>query len=113
MDHRPYDVPTLERTYEFAAPPEKVWRALCEPALRERWLPGTALRDAQPEVLEPQRRVRYQLRDEAPPHLLSEVTFEVTPNASGGTHLRLLQTLSDTRLAQAANDAMTPLCCAA
>ena len=34
--------------YELDAPPEKVWRAVTIPALRERWLPDCDLAGAEP-----------------------------------------------------------------
>ena len=94
----------IEKT--FAHPPEKVWRALTEPALLGQWLLGN---DFFPEMGR-----NFQLRNEPvggwdgvidctvlaldPPHHLayswrtfghtSVVEFTLTP-ADGGTHLRM------------------------
>ena len=44
---------TLVLDYELDAPPEKVWRALSIPALRDQWLPGGDLADAEPLAATP------------------------------------------------------------
>ena len=68
-------------------PPEKVWRALTEPELVEAWLtegePGVAC-----DVIEadPGRAVRYAWRDGGVP---SEVSFEISETADGGTRLKV------------------------
>ena len=69
--------------------PEKVWRALTEPALLEAWLLDGAP-DVSCEVLEaePERSVRYGWRDGGP--VDSEVSFQITRTGDGGTHLRLV-----------------------
>lgn len=79
--------------YQLDAPPEKVWRALSIPAFRERWLP------AEVEALSsvPGEEVRYRLREEEPPFRESVVTFQLAPNDSG-TELRIIHSLTDTRL---------------
>jgi uncharacterized protein YndB with AHSA1/START domain len=102
--------------YELPRPPEKVWRALTEPALLAAWLMENDIRPvvghrftlrAQPmpgwdgvvhcEVLEvePHRRLRYSWRGGSDQlegyggRLDTTVTFTLTPTASGGTLLRL------------------------
>jgi uncharacterized protein YndB with AHSA1/START domain len=88
------------------APPEKVWRALTEPALLARWLPPmgpgepieTRLLDA-----EPNRLVRYGWRGAASGD--SVVTVELSPAADGGTWLRLVHD----GLAPAAANSNTPI----
>lgn len=98
---------TLVLDYTLDAPPEKVWRALSIPALRDQWLPGTELADAEPLAATPGVEVRYRLRDTLPPCLESVVTFQLHPTADGGTRLTIIHTPDDARLArpvpQAAN----------
>jgi uncharacterized protein YndB with AHSA1/START domain len=94
---------------ELAHPPEKVWRALTDPALLSQWLlpaigfdldPGTLFRfETQPQpgwdgvvhcqVLdaEPPRMLRYKW---TVPFLDTEVTFRLEPTTSG-TRLSLVQ----------------------
>jgi len=91
---------------DFEEPPEKVWRALTEPRLLERWLtadrvPRTDTEErpaASYEVLNavPHRLVRYRWRDKESGaddlggrEVQSVVTFELAPRPAGGTHLRL------------------------
>src|SRR5262245_19855207 len=59
---------------ELDAPPEKVWRAVSIPELREKWLPGADLANADPISSEPGEEIRYRMRDDEPPFLESEVT---------------------------------------
>ncbi|WP_257167958.1 SRPBCC domain-containing protein [Bradyrhizobium sp. SRS-191] len=82
--------------YELDAPPEKVWRAISIPAFREAWLPSGDLADAAPISSTSGEEVRYRMRDDAPPYLESIVTFQVTPNADGGTRLRIIHGLPAT-----------------
>ena len=84
--------------YELDAPPEKVWRALSNPALREKWLPKQDLADATPISTTPGEEVRYRMRDDEPPFLESIVTFQLTPNEAGGTRLRIIHGVVTTRL---------------
>ena len=86
--------------YELDAPLEKVWRALSIPAFREKWLPGAGLADPEPLSSAPCEEIRYRMRDGEPPFLESVVTFQVTPNADGGTRLRIIHGLADARLAR-------------
>ena len=95
---------------EFAAPPEKLWRALTQPHLMDEWLMKN---DFQPVVghrfklrgewggvldcevlaVEPHRTLSYTWDfDHADPAfgLKSVVTFTLTPTAAG-THLRMEQ----------------------
>ncbi|WP_349956056.1 hypothetical protein [Rhizobium sp. ZPR3] len=88
----------IELEYEFNEPPQKVWRAISTPELRESWLPKEALPDPKAILVTPGEEVRYRLRDEAPPFLESTVTFRISLNASGGTSLRIIHELDDTRL---------------
>lgn len=94
--------------YELDAPPEKVWRAISIPALREQWLPDGALADAEPLATTPGVEVRYRMRETLPPCLASVVTFQLSPTADGGTRLTIVHTPDDARLTQpvpqAAND---------
>jgi uncharacterized protein YndB with AHSA1/START domain len=84
--------------YELDAPPEKVWRAISIPALRASWLPSGDLVDAAPISSTSGEEVRYRMRDDEPPYLESIVTFQVTPNAEGGTRLRIIHGLVATKL---------------
>ncbi len=84
----------FEQRYELDAPPEKVWRAISIAEFRERWLPRKALADPQSLSETPGKEIRYNLRDDTPPHLESTVTFSITPNGSGGTSLRIFHELS-------------------
>jgi uncharacterized protein YndB with AHSA1/START domain len=94
--------------YELDAPVEKVWRAISVPAFRERWLPKEDLIGAEPVSSVPSEEVRYRMRDHEPPFLESTVTFQILPNAVGGTRLRIIHGLLDPRaqgqLPKAANN---------
>jgi hypothetical protein len=91
--------------FDFDAPPEKVWRAVTIPALRERWLPDCDLAGAEPESSIPGEEVRYRLRDSEPPFRESHVIFRIEPNVSGGTRFRIIQQARDIKavLPQPAN----------
>lgn len=99
--------------FQLAAPPEKVWRAISTPELRERWLPAGDLAAADPVFSAPGEAVRYRMRDPAPPFLESLVTFELRPGEAGGTCLRIVHDLADARLRRekpaAANANRAPL----
>jgi hypothetical protein len=92
--------------YDFDAPPEKVWRAVTIPALRERWLPDSELAGAEPESSVTGEEVRYLLRDSEPPFRESRVIFRIEPNEAGGTRFRIIQETCDDRrtMPQAANN---------
>lgn len=94
--------------YRLDAPPEKVWRALGIPELREQWLPQHILADAEPVVSMPGEEIRYRMRDDEPPFLESTVTLQIRPDADGGSLLRIIHVLDDARLT-AANDSGQPL----
>ena len=83
--------------YELDAPPDKVWRAISIPELREHWLPEMHLADADPISAEPGEEIRYRMREKEPPFLESIVTFQLAPSAHGGTRLRIVHYLSDAR----------------
>jgi uncharacterized protein YndB with AHSA1/START domain len=87
----------LVQEYELDAPPEKVWRALSVAEFREKWLPTAALADAEPVGSVAGEEIRYRMRDDEPPFLHSMVTFQVRPNADGGTHLTIIHRLADAR----------------
>jgi uncharacterized protein YndB with AHSA1/START domain len=92
--------------YDFDAPPEKVWRAVTIPALRDRWLPDCDLAGAEPESSVAGEEVRYRLRDPEPPFRESQVTFRIEPNEAGGTRFRIIQEACDRgrKQPQAVND---------
>ncbi len=93
----------IELEFDLGDPPQKVWRAVTIPELRERWLPQEALANPDPVTVIPDQEVRYQLRDDAPPFLESTVTFVLIPNDTGGTCLRVLHELKDTAATQIAS----------
>jgi uncharacterized protein YndB with AHSA1/START domain len=105
--------------YNLSRPPEKVWRALTEPALLAAWLmdndivpvvghrftfrtegaPGwDGVVHCEVLVVEPNRRISYSWRsalDETEDHPLrldTVVTWTLSPTSAGGTHLRLEHT---------------------
>ena len=84
--------------YELNAPVEKVWRAISTPAFRETWLPSADLANAEPLSSTPCEEIRYRMREDEPPFLESVVTFQIVPNADGGTRLRIVHGLVDARL---------------
>lgn len=53
--------------FQFDEPPEKLWRALSTPGLREQWLPDAELADPEPSVVTPGAALRYRMRDSEPP----------------------------------------------
>jgi uncharacterized protein YndB with AHSA1/START domain len=97
--------------YDLDAAPEKLWRALTDPALVAAWLAPNdiAANDRAAEVgkrfslqtapnqavdcevieADPARKLSYRWR-EADGALDSIVTFEITPQPGGGSHLRLV-----------------------
>ena len=110
MSETPTEVRSVIVKREFAAPPEKLWRALTQPHLIEAWLMRN---DFQPVVghsfklrgdwggvldcevleIEPQRTLAYtwNFTHEDPRYdLRSVVTFSLTPTAAG-TRLRMEQ----------------------
>ncbi len=101
----------VELEFDLGDPPQKVWRAISIPEFRERWLPKEALADRDAITVTPGQEVRYRLRDDSPPFLESTVTFTITPNATGGTCLRIVHELTDARfdrMARAAANSNSP-----
>ncbi len=97
--------------YELNEPPQKVWRAISIPEFRESWLPKEALADPEATSVTPGEEVRYRMRDNTPPFLESTVTFRIAPNATGGTSLRIIHELTDTRsdrMTRAAENSNSP-----
>lgn len=109
---------TLSLEYEIDAPPRTVWRALTDPELLARWLPGARLArggdDAEPRPGEdvfmhvvaftPLREISYGWRDgDAVGD--SVVTFRLTPNGAAGTILRIIHA---PRLVMSAANSNTP-----
>ena len=94
--------------FELDAPPEKVWRAISIPAVRRKWLPEGDLAEGEPVSSKPGQEIRYRMRDGEPPFRESVVTFQLIPNAVGGTRLRIIHGLAEARLQRrppgAAND---------
>jgi uncharacterized protein YndB with AHSA1/START domain len=86
--------------YDLEAPPEKVWRAVTIPALRQRWLPDAELAGAEPESSVAGEEVRYRIRESEPPFRESHVTFRIEPNKAGGTRFRIIQEVCDDRRAR-------------
>lgn len=86
---------TLSQDFDLADTPDKVWRALTEPAIVARWIvpDGAKGRDmAKPDYdlldKEPGRRVSYRWREGDA--LDSVVTFSIVANAVGGTRLTIV-----------------------
>jgi uncharacterized protein YndB with AHSA1/START domain len=92
--------------YDLEEAPEKVWRALTDPVLVAAWLAPNDIapeegrrftlqtapdKAVECEVVEadPARKLSYRWR-EAGEALDSLVTFEITPQPGGGSHLRLV-----------------------
>ncbi|MCM2525068.1 polyketide cyclase [Stenotrophomonas maltophilia] len=98
--------PALVMEQRLPAPPERVWRALLDPALRERWLPAADLADPQPCLCEEGRELGFRLRDAQPPHLHSLVCFRLRADEGGGTVLTIVHRLTDRRslIPPASND---------
>ncbi|HUZ13980.1 MAG TPA: hypothetical protein VMU93_14170 [Caulobacteraceae bacterium] len=76
----------LEFECDLAEPPEKVWRALAHPQLREAWLGEPEIGSARVVRSEPGSRLdlAWPTRDGE-----SEISFEVARNADGGAHLTI------------------------
>lgn len=87
----------IELEYELAESPQTVWRAISMPEFRNNWLPRQALADPEAISVTPEEAVSYRMRDDTPPFLESTVTFRIAPNAIGGTSLRIIHQLTDTR----------------
>jgi uncharacterized protein YndB with AHSA1/START domain len=108
---------SIDLHFDFPDPPATVWRALTEPALLEAWLMPNDIAPivghkfnfrTQPigdwngivdcEVMEvvPEKKLSYTWlggseNDDAYGHKLDTLlTFTLTPNADGGTHLHLI-----------------------
>ena len=88
----------IELEYQLDEPPQKVWRAISIPELRQNWLPQEALANPEAISVTQGKEVSYRLRDDAPPFLESTVTFRIFANANGGTSLRIIHELDDVRL---------------
>ena len=110
------DPESLTLEYDLDEAPEKVWRALTDPALVAAWLEPPTNTTVEREILEaePERRLSYSWREtpEGGRPLDSIVTFEITPQPGGGSHLRLVHRELETvgagalvgKLVRAAND---------
>lgn len=102
----------IELAIDLSDPPQKVWRAITIAEIRERWLPKEVLANPVEISTISGQEVRYRLRDESPPFLESTVTITIAPNATGGTYLRIIHELADTRfdtIARAAANTNSPL----
>jgi uncharacterized protein YndB with AHSA1/START domain len=70
----------FDRSVEIAAPPERVWRALCDPAEVVRWDTGVAEAiDAPADYPQPGQHVRWRYTN-GPFRLLHDRPREVVPN---------------------------------
>ncbi|TQI77210.1 uncharacterized protein YndB with AHSA1/START domain [Bosea sp. AK1] len=86
--------------FHFDEPPEKLWRALSMPGLREHWLPEAELADPKPSIVTPGEALRYRMRDSEPPFLESVVTFRINASEAGGSSLHVIHELTDRRVGQ-------------
>lgn len=84
--------------FRFDEPPEKLWRALSTPGLRECWLPDAELANPEPSVVTPGEALRYRMRDSEPPFLESVVTFRIGASEAGGSSLHVIHELQDRRI---------------
>jgi len=57
--------PKLELEYRLDAPPEKVWRAISIPTLRQQWLPDNLLATAEPLSATPNQELRLRMAQKA------------------------------------------------
>ncbi|WP_293798750.1 hypothetical protein [uncultured Bosea sp.] len=81
--------------FQFDEPPEKLWRAITTPGLREHWLPDAELADPEPSIVTPGEALRYRMRDSEPPFLESVVTFRIDASEAGGSSLHVIHELTD------------------
>ena len=102
---------TLE--YDLDAPPEKVWRAIAIPALRERWLPQADLVETEPVAAIQGDEVRYRMREDHAPFLESTVILRIEPGRDGGTRLRIIHRIDAQERRMSANDNLRPISLAA
>jgi uncharacterized protein YndB with AHSA1/START domain len=91
--------------FQFDEPPQKLWRALSTPGLREHWLPDAELADPEPSVVTPGAALRYRMRDSEPPFLESVVTFRIGASETGGSSLHVIHELTDRRVGRHLNPA--------
>lgn len=84
--------------FRLDEPPEKLWRALSTPGLREHWLPDAELADPEPSVVTPGEALRYRMRDSEPPFLESVVTFRIDASEAGGSSLHVVHELTNRRV---------------
>ncbi|QDG75195.1 SRPBCC domain-containing protein [Labrenzia sp. PHM005] len=82
----------IEQDYQLDEPPEKVWRALTIPALRNHWLPEGDLSDPDAVHIEPGKAISYRMRDAGPYNGESVVTFQIHPEPGGKTRLQIVHT---------------------
>lgn len=86
----PDPTPDLVHECDLDDPPEKVWRALTEPELVERWLTGGEPGlDCELVEQDPGREARFTLDDNGD---VSDVRFRIAAAEDGGTHLVIEQT---------------------
>ncbi|MET1416434.1 SRPBCC domain-containing protein [Roseibium sp. HPY-6] len=95
MSETDLETPEPELAFEciLDAPPEKVWRAISQSELRERWLPGSDLKDPRPSSIVPGREISFTMRERQPPFLESTVTFQIEPDDGGNTLFRITHKL--------------------
>ena len=99
--------------YELDAAPEKVWRAIAQPAFRERWLPEADLAESEPIATVPGVEVQYRMREEGAPFHESTVTFQIEPGPRGGTLFRVIHRMESDARRSGANDNHRPMSLAA
>jgi uncharacterized protein YndB with AHSA1/START domain len=120
-------LPAIERSLDLTATPERVWRAITDPAELERWFPQRAEWDLRPggegtffweghgnfpirvEAVEPPRYLawRWGLEAESDPDATDAATLVewwVDPRPDGGTTLRLRESGFRSPTHRAGND---------
>ncbi|MCY6383499.1 SRPBCC family protein [Hoeflea prorocentri] len=106
----------LVQDYDLDAEPEKVWRAVSLDEYRTKWFADAGPDSSQIVSATPGQEVSYRMRDDEPPFIESIVTFQIAPNRSGGTALRIIHEIANRQLdvgSKVSNDNGQPLMLAA
>lgn len=85
----------LVQDYKLEAAPEKVWRAISTPQLREHWLPSGDFFSIEQLDSQEHQEISYRLREASPPYLESMVTFRLFAADNNSTRLTITHKLGD------------------